>query len=247
MIQKLTSLIVLLLCNVHLQAENNLMFEKANQLYRNGDYELASEQYQMLIDDGYCHSMLFYNAGNAYFRTAKIGRAISAYRTALSRKSHTAIEENLEIARQKVKEPIKSYPELQLIQLWRRFCSLLSLSGWSVLALMMFMTAMAIQSILLFRKALPTVFLKIRLFAFSLSLFFIGCMSYSYYHQYIHYPIVIIDTKTPFESKSNTDRQWLHDGIEAIFLQHTAKGDLIRLPNGDQGYIAKDTYIKVIP
>ena len=67
----------------HLFAENNIMFEKANQLYHNKNYDSASVLYQQMIQDGYCHPALYYNAGNAYYRTNQIGMAVWCFKKAL--------------------------------------------------------------------------------------------------------------------------------------------------------------------
>lgn len=67
-----------------LQAGNNIMFDKANQLYHNKNYDSAAKLYQQMIDDGYCSSDLFYNTGNAYYRLNKIGLAIWCYEKAIT-------------------------------------------------------------------------------------------------------------------------------------------------------------------
>ena len=58
------------------KAESNMMFEKANQLYHNKMYDSASVLYSQLINDSYLSPNLFYNAGNSFYRTEKIGLAI---------------------------------------------------------------------------------------------------------------------------------------------------------------------------
>lgn len=42
-----------------MQAGNNIMFDKANQLYHNKNYDSAAKLYQQMIQDGYCAADLY--------------------------------------------------------------------------------------------------------------------------------------------------------------------------------------------
>lgn len=55
----------------------------ASQLYQSGQYALAAQTYQQLVDQGYADSALFFNLGRAYQQQGDAGRAIINYRRAL--------------------------------------------------------------------------------------------------------------------------------------------------------------------
>jgi tetratricopeptide (TPR) repeat protein len=55
---------------------------EANWLYEKGRYAEAAERYQALVDAGLAHAHLFYNLGNAYFRSGDLGRAVLNYQRA---------------------------------------------------------------------------------------------------------------------------------------------------------------------
>jgi tetratricopeptide (TPR) repeat protein len=57
-------------------------FYRANAAYRDGRYPEAIQGYQELITSGHAGGHLFYNLGNAYFRSGALGRAILNYERA---------------------------------------------------------------------------------------------------------------------------------------------------------------------
>lgn len=51
----------------------------SNQLYEMGEFSLAAQGYQQLIDQGFSDAALFYNLGNAFYKQNDYGRAILNY------------------------------------------------------------------------------------------------------------------------------------------------------------------------
>ncbi len=75
-------------------------FEKANQEYANGQFKDAVADYEQLVRNGEYSANLFYDLGNAYFRTQDFGRAILNYERALALDRHHAeAQANLRVAR----------------------------------------------------------------------------------------------------------------------------------------------------
>jgi tetratricopeptide (TPR) repeat protein len=56
---------------------------KGNSLYERRDYDKAIEEYQKILAEGIESGPLYYNTGNAYFKTGKIGYAMLYYKKAL--------------------------------------------------------------------------------------------------------------------------------------------------------------------
>ena len=59
------------------------LYIKANSDYENGDYEKAISSYEELLDMNKVSLEVFYNLGNVYFKSKKIGKAILNYERAL--------------------------------------------------------------------------------------------------------------------------------------------------------------------
>ena len=81
-------------------AQPDPQFEKANQEYAQGNFKEAIAGYEALVHSGQWNANLFYDLGNAYFRTRDFGRAILNYERALALdRRHPEATANLQIAR----------------------------------------------------------------------------------------------------------------------------------------------------
>jgi tetratricopeptide (TPR) repeat protein len=73
--------------------------------FQQGDFEVAIQQYERELSRGVNHETVYYNLGNAYFRTGQMGRAIYNYERAL--RLQPALDDaryNLQVAREVVAE-----------------------------------------------------------------------------------------------------------------------------------------------
>src|SRR5438034_8500718 len=92
-------------------------FDKANQEYAQGHFKEAIAGYETLVRSGPLSANLFYDLGNAYFRTGDFGRAILNYKRALALEPHhPEAAANLRIARDEARalEMQQSWPERYL-------------------------------------------------------------------------------------------------------------------------------------
>ena len=75
-------------------------FAKANEEFAQGHFKEAIAGYEALVGAGHWNANLFYDLGNAYFRTRDFGRAILNYERALALDNHhPEATANLQIAR----------------------------------------------------------------------------------------------------------------------------------------------------
>src|SRR5712675_1418216 len=98
-------------------AQPDVDFGKANQEYAQGHFKEAIAGYETLVRSGSLSANLFYNLGNAYFRTGDFGRAILNYERALAlERYHPEAAANLQIARDEARalEIQQSWPERYL-------------------------------------------------------------------------------------------------------------------------------------
>ena len=81
-------------------AQTDPQFAKATQAYAQGHFKEAIGGYEMLVRSGQWSANLFYDLGNAYFRTGDFGRAILNYERALAlERHHPEAAADLQIAR----------------------------------------------------------------------------------------------------------------------------------------------------
>ncbi|MFO8056703.1 MAG: tetratricopeptide repeat protein [bacterium] len=110
------------------------LFEKANQLYRDGKYEEAIEAYQDAREAGGRHPDLFYNLGNAYLRQGDLGRAIANYLRAQRLDPRDPdIRFNLEYARDNIEARLKEIEKGPFTRAFNAVVSIMSANEWSAL------------------------------------------------------------------------------------------------------------------
>jgi tetratricopeptide (TPR) repeat protein len=61
----------------------NQAFDQANAAYDAGDYQTAIDAYEQLISESVVHPVVFFNLGNAYYRSGCLGAAVANYERAL--------------------------------------------------------------------------------------------------------------------------------------------------------------------
>ena len=81
-------------------AQTDAQFAKANQDYAQGNFKEAIAGYEALVQSREWSPNLFYNLGNAYFRTQDFGHAILNYERALAvDRHHPETDANMRIVR----------------------------------------------------------------------------------------------------------------------------------------------------
>jgi tetratricopeptide (TPR) repeat protein len=110
-------------------AQPDAQFTKANQEYAEGHFKEAATGYEALVRSGQWNANLFYDLGNAYFRTGDFGRAILNYeRTLALDRHHPEATANLQIARDEARAL-----EMQPNQL-ERYLQFASANQYSIIA-----------------------------------------------------------------------------------------------------------------
>src|SRR5882724_4247006 len=105
-------------------------FAKANQEYSKGNFKEAMTSYEALVRAGQWNANLFYDLGNAYFRTRDFGRAILNYERALALDNHhPEATGNLQIARDEARAL-----ELRSTKLERYLLQFASINQYSIAA-----------------------------------------------------------------------------------------------------------------
>ncbi len=119
------------------QAEE--LMNEANQLYQDGDFAGAIEKYETVVKNNYESDALFYNLGNAYFKSGILGRAILNYERALELAPNDEdIAYNLKIVRARTVDKIQEVPQIFLVRWWDSLVASLTISGWAAVVVVIF-------------------------------------------------------------------------------------------------------------
>jgi tetratricopeptide (TPR) repeat protein len=90
--------------------------DRANQAYQEGDYSAAIEAYEDVLEAGFESGALYYNLGNAYFKSGSLGRSILNWERALERApGDPDIIANLELARTLTADAVEPLPRFWLL------------------------------------------------------------------------------------------------------------------------------------
>jgi Tetratricopeptide repeat len=135
-------------------AQTNADFTKANQEYAQGHFKEAISGYEALVRAGQWSANLFYDLGNAYFRTGDFGRAILNYERALAlERHHPEATANLQIARDEARA-------LELQQSWpERYLQFASVNQYCIAAAIAFWLAVFAIVMLIFSRRRSATFI----------------------------------------------------------------------------------------
>ena len=128
-------------------AQSDAQFTKANQDYAQGHFAEAISSYEALVSAGQWSANLFYDLGNAYFRTGDFGHAILNYERALAlERHHPEATANLQIARDEAHA-------LELQQSWpERYLQFASVNQYCIAAAITFWLAVFAFVMLIFAR-----------------------------------------------------------------------------------------------
>jgi len=113
-----------------------LHFQKGNQLYQQGQYLEAAQEYEQVLSLGFESGELYFNLGNAYFKARELGRAILNYERAkrlLPRDED--VDYNLQIANLSVVDKITVPPPFLPLKVFSDFKGQFGVNSWALFTL----------------------------------------------------------------------------------------------------------------
>ncbi len=234
--------LVLLFVSISLSA-STVTRQQADSAYAQEHYQQAISDYETLLKQG-VSAELYYNLGNAYYRTDQMPKAVLNYERALLLSPGDAdIRFNLQMARSKTIDKITPESEMFFVTWYRSLVNLMSVDAWARTALIALAIAIILALAYLFsdriwlRKVgffgallLVVVFLLSNLFAFHQK----RKLTY-------RTGAVIMTTSVPVKStpsKNGTDLFILHEGTRVTITDNSMKDwKEIRVDDGKEGWI----------
>lgn len=221
-------------------------FLKANEQYKQQQFEQAAEQYRQIITLGYRSAEVYYNLGNCYYKTNQVGLSVLNYERAYKMQpDNEDIAFNLKLANLKVNDRIEPAPQMMVIKWVNRFFTSQSADGWSKMAVVsIWLAAIAGIAFLWLNhftwKRLLFVFSV--LFLFSSVLFLAVAWKQKNYEAQHQFGIVLV-TNTYIKSAPQTnatDLFILREGAKAEVIETQNLWHKIKLADGKVGWIKAD-------
>jgi tetratricopeptide (TPR) repeat protein len=239
-----TLFFVAILCVSAAFAQNEDVL-RAEQLYENQQYDSALVVYEDLLNQGYHNAVLYYNIGNVYYKKNDVARAILYYEKAFLLNPHDSdIQHNLDFARAQQVDKIESLGRGFVKSWYARLYRLFNPNVWivlSIISFLLFLSGLALfffSSKLVYRKS--GFFIGIFLFLVSLVSYISAQSRYTELtaHEYaiVVEPTVSIKTE-PLETSK--DLTVIHGGLKVKIIQEKQDWLLIRLSDGNKGWIKK--------
>lgn len=217
--------------------------ENADAEYKRGNYQQAIKDYEELLKQG-VNADLYYNLGNAYYRTDNVTQAILAYERALMLSpGDDDIRFNLQFATSKTIDKITPESEMFFVTWYHSLVNFTSVDNWAVMAIASIVLVLLLVLMFLFG---PNVLLR-KIGFYGGCLFFalfVFCNFFAYQQKYnlqnrtaaiVIAPSVTVK-KTP--ANGSSDVFVIHEGTKVDITDKGLKDWRgIRLADGREGWL----------
>lgn len=216
---------------------------EADSAYVRGEYQQAINAYEALLKQG-ASAEIYYNLGNAYYRTENITKAVLNYeRALLFSPGDRDIRFNLQLAQSKTIDKIIPESEMFFVTWYHALVNLMSVDGWARTALVLLALVIILSLAYLFSERIWL--RKLGFFAglFLLVLFVLSnIFAWQQKQNLVHRKGAIVMqpsvTVRSTPAKNGTDLFILHEGTKVTITDATMKGwREIRLADGKEGWI----------
>lgn len=223
-------------------------FDTANQLYREGKFKEASEQYLGLLKYDPRSASVLYNLGNCYFRLGEKGRAVHAYESALANAPRNQdIRSNLAYVRSTLEYRMDD-KRSGYVKTGEEILSYLTLDE-SLLIFLGFLTVLLMTwvFVILTKPGMPWGWWRKLLLFLSL----IGLLLYvgKYYQMQVVRTAVVIPKEVEVRyGPSLTDQIAfrLGEGLKLYVMSKRENWSRVLVPNGETGWIKNSEIAEVI-
>lgn len=221
------------------------LFVQANEAYTKGQYQQAIETYEKVLATGNFSNEIYYNLGNAYFKTKQKGKAVLNFeRALLANASDEDAAYNLAIVNQQLADNLEQVDAFFLKKWWQSFHKITSSGFWSFFTLAFLW--LGIGGFILWLLSKERAKKKqgfiggIVLLLLSL-LFFLAARSQATFEQNSQMAILVtptIDLRNGPDEKS-TSLLKIHEGLKVELLDQIDTWYKVKLSNGEQGWLPK--------
>lgn len=216
----------------------------ADSAYTRQQYQKAIRCYEQLLKDG-VNADIYYNLGNAYYRTDDFTHAVLNYeRALLLNPGNKDIRFNLQLARSKTVDKITPESEMFFVTWYHSLTNIMSVDGWATTALTSLALAIGLFLLYLFSDAIWR-----RKVGFFGSLLMIAMFVFANVFAFQQNKIlsertgaIVMSGAAPVKSTpatNGTDLFILHEGTKVYIIEEFSNLWMkVRVSDGKEGWIA---------
>ncbi|MEI8201682.1 MAG: tetratricopeptide repeat protein [Bacteroidota bacterium] len=220
---------------------------EGNMLYGKNQYDKAIEKYMSVLNQGYVAAELYYNLGNAYFKTEDYTQAIYYFEKSLKiNPSDENASFNLKVCNTKIADKLEEVPQLFYVKWWTSLSHLMSLQSFTIIGIILFFLFFISLAIYLLSRTilLRKIFFFASIIFIFITIFTLLC-AYSQYKDSSRndYAIVFeptLSVKSSPDEKGN-DIFVIHQGLKVSLTDQIGEWSEIRLSNGSKGWVKSST------
>jgi tetratricopeptide (TPR) repeat protein len=224
---------------------------KGDAYYAKGQFKQAITSYQAVINEGYQSANLFYNLGNAYFKSGEIPSAILYYEKArLLSPGDEDINSNIRFANSKTVDKIEEVPQFFLEGWWTNLILAVSADTLGFIAVILTLIASALLILYFFSTQVAV---KKASFFTSLAIYVAVLLAITMAQGQVSYlgnnkQAIIFSSVVNVKSSPAGEAPTafiLHEGTKVNIEEANSEWIRIKLANGNQGWL-KSVEIKRI-
>jgi tetratricopeptide (TPR) repeat protein len=221
-------------------ADVSAEFDSANKLYEQGKFSEAATAYERMIQAGSVSSAVYFNLGNAYFKSGQLGRAIAAIRQAENLTPRDPdVRANLQFIRARVQAPTGAPAS------WQQWLTTLTVNEWAILTAVIVWVWLALWVLIQLRPQLMQT-LRMALWCGAVGILVCGGCTYAAWSsESTKIAIVVAKDASlhngPLEEAPTTVT--VHDGAELTVLDTKNEWLQVRVDNQRAGWIKREQMI----
>jgi tetratricopeptide (TPR) repeat protein len=224
---------------------------QADQAYVEENYADAAAAYEKILSQEYVSAELYFNLGNAYFKSGQIASSILNYERAL--KLAPADEDvlfNLRLANLSVKDRVEEIPQMFFVRWWQTVLNVFTVDGWAwsvVIAVLL-----SLFGFLLFKfsseEGIRRLMFYTAVIAFSWASFSLYAAQKSFNHAVNDDRAVVfaytINAKSAPDEKGK-DLFVIHEGLVVTISDELNGWVRIKLSNGNVGWVESRVVVPI--
>lgn len=223
----------------------------ANQLYNKGKYQDAIRKYQYVIGQGFESSDLYYNLGNAFYKSGKATYAILNFERAKKlAPNDDDIHYNLDLARTQIIDNIVPLPEPGFLRWVKQFISSQSIGFWGTLSIITFFAFLFLFGLFLLSRSFH---IKRFAFWFSIAAISISAITFTFGSHLKsklinHNSAVITDRSVRVKaspSETGTELFIVHEGVTVQLIDELGEWVNVSLPDGNKGWVKESAMVRI--
>jgi len=243
-----TILAILLTATVFAQAD---LLQKANELYTKDQFKQSIDVYNQILMTNMESPEVYYNLGNAYYKTKQYTLSILNYeRAKLLTPDDEDISFNLQVANQHVVDSIQELPGIFIVRWWNSLINSQTTDTWAILSIVSFIVFLVMLGFYFFAKTSDvkriTFWAGCFLIMFTISSWSFAAKQKSRLvnHDYA----IVMDPSVTIKSspsEKGTNLFVIHEGLKIRITDKLGDWLEIRMADGNKGWLLSESIERI--